>query len=396
MFVLTCCFAFVWLVLASKWFAAHKDYAPHQFCFDALMLLLCLKEMSQTKHLGILFAFICLLFLLQYMLFVFSRQSEELYHVGRRYFWISMLVSFLLVAILFVLREQNWQYDAIGEYLMQASKGVRVFAMSAILCVMLFLLGAAPFQFWHTDQIAPLILPVAMYFEIVPILTLWTVFWKLNGSVFSGFGEQLHDVYLCFGMLSVLFAVIGANASRFVRKIFASVSLYQTGVLLLVFSTLKANVVPACLMYMEVYLYVLLGIYICFYAIKSSGEYANNLSMFKGLVLMRPYIGGAFVFLMTVLIGLPPFSLFFTEFMMLITIAKYPLVIYTILIGTVMFVPVYLKIVQTVCFIPREKNFDRPDFTTYVSLLVYFAIFLLISIKPQYILIEEAVLSGGM
>ena len=138
-FVLTCVFAFVWLSLASKWFAVHKDYAPHKFCFDALMLLLCLKEMSQTQHLGILFAFVCLLFLLQYMLFVFSHQSEELYHVGRRYFGISVLFILLFAAILFVLKEQSWQYDAIGEYLMQASKGIQVFIMSAILCVLLFL-----------------------------------------------------------------------------------------------------------------------------------------------------------------------------------------------------------------------------------------------------------------
>jgi len=395
-FVLSSGLTFVWLILASKWFAAHKDYSAHWFCVCALLLLLSLKMISQTTHLGILFAFIGLLFLLQYALFAISRQSEELYHTGRKYFWISMLFMLLLAAILIVLKNESWQYNALGEYLSQAPKNIRVFAVSSLVCVLLFLLGAAPFQFWRADRIAPLILPVAMYFEIVPVLALWTLFSKLNNSLFFGFSEKMQNIYLVFGFLSVVFGIIGANASRFARKIFASVSLYQAGVLLLIFSTLKTNIFPACLIYTELYLYVLLGIYVCFYAIKSGGEYANNLSAFKGLVSMRPYVGGAFVFLVIILIGLPPFALFLTEFMMLITVAKYPLVVYTALLGLVMLVPVCLKIVQTVCFLPREKSFDRPDFTTYVSLLIYFALFVLMSVKPQYILIQETILSGGM
>lgn len=395
-FVLTCGLTLVWLFWASKWFGIHKDYAANRFCICALMLLLSLKMISQTTHFGILFAFICLMLLLHGVLFLTSRQSEELYHTGRKYFWISALFIGLLIVVLILLKNESWQYEALGDYLGQAPKNIQVFSSAAIFCVLLFLLGAAPFQFWRSDRIAPLILPVAMYFEIVPILALWTLFWKLNVSLFSGLGERLQNIYLMFGMLSVVFGIIGANASCFARKIFASVSLYQTGVLLLVFSTLKANIFPACLIYTELYLYVLLGIYICFYAIKSGGEYANNLSAFKGLVSIRPYVGGALVFLVIVLIGLPPFTLFLSEFMMLITVAKYPLVVYAALIGLVMLVPVCLKIVQTVCFLPREKNFDRPDFTTYVSLIVYFALFILMSVKPQYILLQETVLSGGM
>ena len=395
-FVLSGGLTFVWLVLASRWFAVHKDYKAHWFCVCALLLLLSLKIISQTTNLGILTAFIGLLFLLQYALFSISRQSEELYHTGRKYFWISMLFMLLLVVVLIVLKNESWRYDALGEYLIQAQKNTRVFVGSSILCVLLFLLGAAPFQFWRADRTAPLILPVAMYFEIVPVLVFWSLFSKLNTDLFLGFGERMQNIYLTFGLLSVVFGIVGANASRFARKIFASVSLYQTGVLLLIFSTLKTNIFPACLMYTELYLYVLLGIYICFYTIKSGGEYANNLSVFKGFVSMRPYVGGAFVFLVVVLMGLPPFALFLSQFMMLITVAKYPFVVYTALLGAVMLVPVCLKIVQTVCFLPREKSFDRPDFTTYVSLLIYFALFVLMSIKPQYLLLQETILNGGM
>ena len=395
-FVLTAVSAFIWLIWASKWFGTHKDHHALWFCVSALMLLLCLKLISQTTHLGVLFVLAALLFFFQYVLFSISRQSEELYHTGRKYLLISALMMGLFAAVLFVLKDQNWQYEALGDYLVQAPQNVRVFALAGIFCILFFMLGAAPFNFWLADRIAPLVMPVAMYFVLIPVLMLWVLFFRLNNTLLIGFAEHISGIYLVFGFISVLFGVVGANASRFVKKIFASVGLYQTGVLLLVASTMKPNVFPASMIYMELYLYVLLGIYICLYAIKTSGEYANNLSAFKGLASVRPYIGGAFVFLVLMLIGLPPFVLFLTQFTMLMTVAKYPLIVYTVLLGCVMMAPVYLKIVQTVCFLPREKNFDRADFITYVGLIVYFVLLVFISVKPQYILFQETILSAGM
>lgn len=395
-FVLSAALALVWLIWASKWFSTHKEYHPLWFCVSAQMLLLCLKLISQTTHLGVLFALTVVLFFFQYILFAISRQSEELYHTGRKYLFISVLMTILFTTILVILREQSWQYNVLGDYLMQAPKNTKAFVLAGLFCVLFFMLGAAPFHFWLADRIAPLVMPVAMYFALIPVLPLWALFFKLNNTLLAGFVENLRNIYLTFGFLSVLFGIIGANASRFVKKIFASVSLYQTGVLLLVASTFKPNIFPDTLIYMELYLYILLGIYICLSAIKTSGEQANNLSTLKGVISARPYISGALVFLVLALIGLPPFSFFLTSFTMLMTVAKYPLIVYTVLIGCVMMVPVYLKIVQTVCFLPREKNFDRSDFITYVGLLVYFAVFVLISMKPQYILFQETILSGGM
>ena len=395
-FALTCALTLVCFILASKWFALHKDYPVQWFCFDILLLLFALKLMMQTTHLGILFVCTVLFFCLQFALFAISRQSEELYHTGRKYLFVSAIITLIFAAVLLCLTKQNLQYDALGEYLLSSSQKTSAFISSGILCVLLFLLGAAPFHFWRTDRMAQLILPVATYFEFIPVLPIWVLFYKLTGTLLTGFNENLHNVFLAFGLLSVLVGIIGANASRFITKIFTSAGLYQTGVVLLIFSTLKPNLFSACLIYTEMYLYILLGIYICLYAIKSSSEHLNNLSMFRGLFSARPYISGTFVFLVMTLIGLPPLLLFLSEFMMFMTVAKYPLVIYTTLIGAVLFVPVFLKIIQTVCFLPREKNFDRPDFAVYVSLIIYFIIFLLMNLKPQYILIQESVFGAGI
>ena len=393
-FVLTCAMVFVWLFLASKWYAGNKEHGFTKFCALALMLLLNLKMMIETTHLGVLLMLTTVFVLLQYLLFTLNKYSEELYHTGRRYLLISVLfLIFFGGAILFF----GWDklgYLNMTEYLAQTSVDFQIFVLCSIICMLLFLLGAAPFHFWLADQSVPIVLPVATYFALIPMLCLWFLFLKINQTVLVNLGDTLGKIYFVFGLVSVVFGVIGANSSHFIRKIFSSTSLYQTGVLLIVLSSDQTNVMPYCFMYMEAYMLVLLGVYICFYMIKINGEYPSNLSLLKGLSSSRPFISAVFVFLIFVLMGLPPFSLFLTEFMTLMGEAKHAVIIYTILVGAVMFVPAYLKMVQTIGFLPREQNFDRIDFSLYLCLLLYMVVFIYLSMKPQYFLMQETLLKG--
>ena len=393
-FVLTCFMIFVWLFCTSKWYAINKEYGVIRFCVLALLLLFCLRLMVQTTHLGVLLIICTVFVFLQYLLFTINRHNEELYHTGGRYLFVSALFLSLFAVGVLYFGWDNLNYADVSGYLMQISENRRVIMMLGLICVLLYLLGAAPFHFWLADQSSPLVLPVASYFALIPILSLWFVFLKINQTIFVNFKDALENIYLVFGILSMIFGIIGANSSHFIKKIFSSVSLYQTGVLLLVLSNCKASVVSFCFMYMEAYLLVLCGIYMCFYMIKINGEYPNNLSLLKGLSSARPAVGAAMVFFVFVLMGLPPFCLFLTEFMMMMGEVRHAFIIYAVLISMVAFVPVYLKIVQTIVFLPREQNFDKVDFALYIGLLFYTALIVFLSIKPQYFLIQETLLKG--
>ena len=394
-FVLSAGLVVVWLFLSAKWFNSHKELNPVWLCCLALCLLLCFSLIIQTTNFGILFILIAALTCMQYLLFILSRNSEELYHTGRRYLLISLLFLILCGSALFYIKDHSLQYDAVAEYLTQIPDTFRIFVLTALLCLLLYLLGIAPFHFWIADRILPLIMPVATYFALIPTLFLWFLFFKINQNVLFNFTEPLQKIYYIFGILSALFGIIIANSSHFIKKTFASISLFQFGIVLLVFSTFRQNVATPCFLYIELYTFVLLGIYICLHAVKINGEYPVTLHSLRGLNSVHPFVAAVLMFLITVLIGLPPCSFFLTQFMMLMHIVKIPWIIYVVLLGSVMFVPVYLKIIQSIFLLPREQNFDRTDFSLYAGLLMYLIILIILSIKPQYFLIQELILSNG-
>ena len=81
------------------------------------------------------------------------------------------------------------------------------------------------------------------------------------------------------------------------------------------------------------------------------------------------------------------------QFFMLAEIVKFPMIIYIVLLGLLSLLPVYLKIIQTVSFLPREKSFDRVDFGIYVYLLIHLSILMLLMIKPQILTLQTTIFS---
>ncbi|MBR2300155.1 MAG: hypothetical protein IJ870_06265 [Alphaproteobacteria bacterium] len=391
-YVFTCAVSLIWLSVSSKWFLAEKTSLSEYFCILALSCLICLSLIVKSVHFGILFGLLIMLTVFQYLLFRFSRQSEELYHTARRYLLISLVFFALFFASVALLFPNHLDYASAGSFIAEVSPLQRMFILLGILCTLFFFLSLAPFHFWLSEASSTLILPVATYFALIPKMALFGLFFKLQNSVFSLFAEPLRDVYFVFGILSVSFAVIGANASRFLRKIFTSVSLYQAGVILLVLSTFKEGLISIAYIYTEVYLFVLLGVYICFYAFKINGEYPLNLNSLKGVASSRPYIGAAFMLMVATLMSLPPLSYFMMQFVMLSEIAKFELIVYIVLLGLLTLLPVYLKVIETVAFLKREHNFDRVDFGLYMYLLLHIAFLTVLLIKPQILLLQTDIL----
>ena len=391
-YVVTCVFALVWLALSSKWFLSTKSSFGSYFCVLALSSLFCLSIIVKAVHFGILLGAFTGLALCGYLFFRFSKQSEELYHTARRYTVISLVFLLMFAFSVFLLGKNHQLFFEAASYLTEVSPLLKMFIVMGILCTLFFFLSVAPFHFWLSDASSPLVLPVATYFNLVCPMALWSLMFKLHHIVFTPLADHLKSVYFAFGVLSVVFAAIGANAGRFLRKIFTSISLYQTGVVLLVLSTFKDGLINISFIYIELYLFVLLGVYICFYAFKINGEYPLNLNLLKGASSARPYITAAFVLMTVALMGLPPLSYFMMQFVLLGEVAKFPLIVYISLFGLLALLPVYLKMIETVSFLKREQNFDRVDFGVYIYLLLHVLLLLVFAVRPQILLMQTDIL----
>ncbi len=391
-FTLTVFLAYIWLTLSSKSFVLLKEVSQTRFCVLALGILFFLLIFIKSAHFGVLTFGFAGLAVFQFLLFRQSKQSEELYHTGVRYAVVAGFLLCLLLVAIYFLRHDGLFYQNAAEALVTATPFIKMAVIVSIFCVFLFLIGAAPFHFWLADSISPLILPVAAYFSVVPLLAFWSVFFKLNVEFFSLSTDNLKKLYFGFGALSIICGSLGANTSRFLRKIFAFVGLYHTGVVLLLMGILTTEALVGSYIYVELYLILMLGIYVCFYTFKINGNYASTINDLEGMVSMRPYISAAFLLLIISSGALPPFIGFVMQYLALSRVADHVFWVYLILFGALGLIPVYFKTIQSVYMLPRKNSFDRVDTASYVYLLIYSIFLFALMFKPKILLFQTDIL----
>ena len=391
-FTLTTFLAYIWLTLSSKSFVFLKEVSQTKFCILALGILFFISIFIKSAHFAVLALSFVGLVVFQVLLFRQSKQSEELYHTGTRYAVVAGFLTCLLLTATYFLRSDGLFYQNAAEFLVTSSPLTKMVVIISIFCVFLFLIGAAPFHFWLADSISPLILPVATYFSVVPLLAFWSVFFKLNVEFFSLSTDNLNKLYFGFGILSVICGSLGANTSRFLRKIFAFVGLYHTGVLLLLMGSLTMEALVSSYIYVELYLILMLGIYVCFYTFKINGNYASTINDLEGMVSMRPYISAAFLLLMISLGAVPPFIGFIMQYLALSSVTDNAFELYLILFGALGLLPVYFRTIRSIYMLPRKNSFDRVDTASYVYLLIYSIFVFMLMFKPKLLLLQTDIL----
>ena len=391
-YVLTTFLIYIWLSLSAKSRLALKDISQTKLCENALSTLLFISLFMKSHHFGAMLLSLSGIIYFQFLLFRLSKPSEELYHTGRRYGIISVFLLLLMSVSIYLLGKGNLFYSNAAESLVMTSPLIKMTVVVGILCMFLFLIGAAPFHFWLADSISPVVLPVATYFSIVPLLAFWSVFFSLNTQFFSISTDRLSQIYFGFGALSVICGALGANSSRFLRKIFAFIGLYHTGVLLLLMSALTLESLSSCYIYVEIYLILMLGVYICFYTFKTNGTYVSTINDLEGMSSMRPYVSAAFLFLILSLTGLPPLMGFVMQYAALSRLGDNAVCIYLILGGAFALLPVFLKIIQSIYILPRKATFDRVDAGLYIYLLIYMAFVLTLMLKPNILLFQTEII----
>lgn len=384
--------AFVWLSLSYRWFTSMNLPAVF-FCSLSLAAILCCRLVILTSDIGVLFAGLSGLALINYLFLKFSQEAEEFHQISTRYGWSIVLFMGLMAVALIILTPENWSYEAVAEFMAVNGLFKTLLVIAGVLFFLFFLMSIAPFHFGTTDAIAPAVLPVAAYLSVVPCFALWAVLIKITPVLMAGADEQRYSWYMISGCLSMLIGAVGAHTTRNIKKILHYAGLCCCGLILLGLAVYTEDAVLGALVLLQTYVLVVLGIYACFYGFKSSREYLNNLSMLNGIAVVRPYMASAIFFYILSLAGLVPLPGFIGQFSILglLSADGFSYAAAIALIAFLIVGAALLRIVAALYFADRSSDYDRPDHSIYLYLVLIGLLIVLLVYKPEF-LINNAVI----
>lgn len=385
--------AFTVLYLSKKWFATMNGNG-YLFCCGIFMVVLCGCLLIESHNLLLTVSVIILLMLNNYMLLLNFQRKKE-YVMSTKTYMIIMFVCWGMMAAALALLycySHDFSYEALRADLGLYQDNPIIFAAFAALIVnFIFLLGIAPLHFWFTEALSETILPVIIYFTLVPIVACIGCFIELNIYVLPPLSDRFKLFYECIGLLSVGVGAVGACSVQNIRKIFAYGAVYHLGVLLLVLHHFSLQAVDAAFVYLFVYLLAMGGICATLFGLKIKGEYLVMVQDFAGAAYKRPYISAVMTMLIFSLLGVPPFLGFLGSFSAFSRLAVYNLyeLVY-VLFMTLLLAYAYIQIVRVLYFEEGKAVFDRADKGIYMVMFLNVLLMLTIMVKPQY-LVEDFV-----
>ncbi len=396
-YILTSIVFLLWMLLSLKWFTTEK-LSAFRFCSLSLLILFCFNLLLQAVRLDVMLASLAALSLLQYLLLRFSQENEEFHNISGRY-GLSLLFFILLAAVaILILYPQGLSYTMAAEQIAKMPQDMLFVTASGLLLIFVFILSIAPLHFWNSDVVGLAVLPVAAYFAFVPQIALWTIFIKINMQLFAPLAENLKNIYLSFGVLSLIIGAFGANTSRNMRRIFAFAGLLNLGIVLILIAPFKAENIAAGLGYIQIYTLCMSGIYTILFALKRNGEYFSNLNMLTGVAKNKPFIAVALLFFMLALMLVSPLPMFFSlwnSFNYLVLDGQY-FIIAAIVLAIIIILPAFMQIFRTVFFASTSVNTDRQEPIIYALLMINLLLSLSIMFYPETLFNEALWLISGV
>lgn len=385
--------------LACKWFL-NKNRSSLGYYLTTIVSLLLLTLAVSAENLLALFICLELSFALNICMIRFNPFDDISAPVVRRFIAGYLLMSLLFIGglawfwhlgIPFEYQDAYRWLDALNK-----SDWQHYLAAVLILVPLLYMLGIAPFHFWFADVQGTAILPVSTYLTFIPPLAYVAVLINVLSNIFFPLYAELHPFIVGCAMLSVIFGVIGANSETNLRRLFAYVSLYNLGIVLICVSYLNDNGLLSSFVCLLVYLLALFGIYTAFYAFKSKGEYLVELKDIAGISTVRPYISAAMLIFMVSLLGTPPMLGFLGK----LSVINYLIIqdsyafIGLILTALLLLAYAFLNVIKTVYFDLRSNTFDRADKGVYICLMINLILVLISILNPKYLMHDaETILS---
>lgn len=377
--------------LSCKWFL-NKNSSSYRYYMLSILGIIMLQIIISASNLGVLFVGIFGLFLCNYLLMYESGDDTEVEMAAKKYIKFSLFFTLLLLIGLYMIYNKIGSLNYISVYEFYASKQhidlYDILTYAFILAPVLYLLGLAPFHFWFADIISVSILPVCIFYTLIPIFAVFSCIVNLCINVFFPLIGDIKPVLWGFAVLSLFLGAISANKEKNLRKLFAYGTLYNLGFIFISLNTFNYNSIASSFVYLVVYVLSMTGIYTAFFGLKSNGEYLTKVEDVGGIFTQKPYISVAFLVFMVSLAGSPPMLGFLGKLAVinnLVVEEKY-YSIAIIMTALLLMITAYLDVIKTVFFNECSKKFDRADKAIYICLFLNIIIVLISILEPSYLM----------
>ena len=379
-----------WYYVSFKWFVG-RNLSGSIYCICGLLLIEVFDIIISSVSLISLYIGIFLFIIFRNILINHNMKTENMKSENALFDTVVMLIS--LIGILWIYKVcGSFSYEDIMLHLKENKPDILLcMSLAATMAPLFYMLTIFPLGFNNLNIAEKTILPVNGYISIISPLALFSAVFVMLNMMLAPVYELFRPVIVVLSCLSMFYGAFGAKRETNLSIIFAYSAIYHFGVVLLIMSYMEAYAVLSAYVYFVIYILAAFGIYTSMYAFKSRGEYLTNIGDVAGIYQPLPYIAASVMILVLSMLGTPPLLGFLGRFYVTnqLFIAKDYVLVILVLLPLGVLVSAYLKIIKSMYFEPRIKNFDRADKGIYISLFVNI-ILVLITLFNNYEVVKIA------
>lgn len=361
--------------LVCRWFL-NQNYNSCRYYQLISVILIGLFGVLSSQHLGILTLSLSIVFVAVAMISDIGMDNIIEKIMLRKCAIINSLISIAIIVTGVLILYENTsvlQYDLLQTYYQKHAVGNldtlgTILILTAILC----LIGCIPFHFERLKMQRDSILPVATILSLILPITGIAFLLRNVSQIFGHEVQILNKMTLICGMLSVVGGAIGSGSRSNLRQILGCLEIFNIGIVLLLIYPIQNMKPEVVFIYSLLCLIISAGAYVCLYGGRSRGNYLQTLEDFSGLAEAKPYLSGFLLIFCCSFLGLPPFLGVLGNILTVnVMLSEKRFTCLGIIFLALIWVSYgILKIIKSLYFDRRTKNFERIDMSVYVGILL--------------------------
>jgi NADH-quinone oxidoreductase subunit N len=227
------------------------------------------------------------------------------------------------------------------------SNGLLLAGMALLLVGFAFKIAAVPFHMWTPDVYQGAPTPATGFMAAIAKVGGFAALLRVFFSTFHTLSQQWQPLIFGIAIVTLLLGAVVGLVQRDVKRMLAYSSINHAGFILLGLQAASAQGIAACLYYVFVYAFLVLGSFAVVTVVAGRGDSNHDLEKYRGLGRRAPLLALAFTILLVAQAGVPPTTGFLAKFYVVessVTAHSYVLAVVAMLSGVIA-AAFYLRVV---------------------------------------------------